>query len=102
MKASKTSRSRVLLLPVVAVLAVMLTGMSMYEVEDTISDAQAAVDAAQPNVTRYGTYQFHKAQGALTAAQSEYDAMDYKSAEAFALKAKALAEKSTRMQSFTD
>jgi hypothetical protein len=83
-------------------LALPLMGMTLHEAEDTISDARAAIDAAQLNVSRYGHFEFHKAQAALSAAQAEFDAMDYQAAESFAREAKSLAEKSTMMQSFTD
>ncbi len=95
-------KARGLLLPLILVLAVPLMGMSLHESEDTISDAKAAVSAAEPNVTRYGRYQFYKARAALTAAQAEYDALDYQAAESFARKAMELARKSTTMHSFTD
>jgi hypothetical protein len=102
MSFAKLSLPRLLLLPLAVLLALPLMGMSLHEAEDTISDARAAVDAAQLNVTRYGHYEFYKAQAALSAAQAEYDAMDYQAAECFARKAKKLAEKSTTKQSFTD
>jgi len=89
-------------LPLLLILAFPLMGATIYEVEDTIDDASAAVAAAEPNVTRYGRYQFYKAKAALTAAQASYDEMDFGDAACFARKAKKLAEKSTTMQSFTD
>ena len=95
-------KARVLLIPLLLVLAVPLTGMSLHEAENTIDDARAAVSAAEPSVTRYGRYQFYKARAALTAAQAEFDAMDYEKAECYARKAMKLAQKSTTMQSFTD
>lgn len=95
-------KARGLLIPLILVLAVPLMGMSMHEAENTIDDAKAAVSAAEPNVTRYGRYQFYKARAAFTAAQAEFDAMDYENAECYARKAMKLAQKSTAMQSFTD
>lgn len=89
-------------LSLILVLALPVMGMAHYQVEDTIDEAAAAVAAAEPNVTRYGRYQFYKARAALTAAQAEYDEMDFGNAACFARKAMKLAEKSTTMQSFTD
>ncbi|MFQ5457520.1 MAG: hypothetical protein ACE5FC_03555 [Myxococcota bacterium] len=94
--------ARGLYIPLLLLLAVPLMGASLHEAEDTIADARAAVSAAESSVTRYGRYEFYQAQAALTTAQAEYDAMDYQSAERFARKASALAQKSTTMQSFTD
>jgi len=95
-------KARGLLIPLILVLAVPLMGMSMHEAENTIDDAKATVAAAEPNVTRWGRYQFYEARAAVTAAQAEFDAMDYDNAECYARKAMKLAQKSTTMQSFTD
>ncbi len=100
----RTTRGRAALirLPLILIFALPLMGAGIYEVQDTIDEAAAAIAAAESGVTRYGRYQFYKAQAALTAAQAEYDEMDYGNAACFARKAKKLAEKSTTMQSFTD
>jgi len=92
--------SRGLLLPALVALIPLLTGMKIHQTKDVVDEARAAVAAAEPNVTRYGVYEFNMAKAALEAAQAEYDEMDYKGAECFAKKAKKLAEKATTMQAF--
>ena len=91
---------RGLLLTVVMAFAPVLTGLKLHNTQDVLDDAKAAVAAAEPKVTRYGVYEFSMAKASLTAAQGEYDEMDFASAECFARKAMKLADEATTKQAF--
>jgi hypothetical protein len=91
---------RTLILPGLLALAPFLMGMGLHETKDAITDARSAAVAAQPNVTRYGMYEYAMASALITAAQAEYDEMDYATAECFAKKAARLAAEATTKQSF--